>query len=301
LTIENRLKEHFALVETSKKILKSTCQFYNFKEGTAELPVPNGCGILLKFNNNYYCFSNAHVLADSNLAKTFILLGGGKTMTIGGQYYYSKLPTTRRRNDDSLDITIVHLTNDTIEGLRQRGFEFLEISNVITGHSINEKDYLLVAGYAGSQTKIDNKNKRVIAKPFLFKTKAFTKSLPQLNIPKDFHFIAKYSRNKIFDSKTGKIKIGPKPYGISGSGLWLLKRNENSQYNPFLIGIFSEYLENRALLVSTKVDIFIDVIRHKVDPAIPNKGVQVFFIEDETRPKSNVSPISGADEQERIQ
>jgi hypothetical protein len=280
LTIDNRLKEHLALVTASKLILKSTCQFYNFKEGTTELPVPNGCGILIKFNDNCYCLSNAHVLADTNLANTFILLGGGKTMTIGGQYYYSKLPASGRRNDDPLDITIVHLSNDTIEGLKLRNYEFLEMTNVITGHPISEKDYIMVVGYPGSQTKIDNENKKVISKPFLFKTKAFMKNLNGINFPKDFHFIAKYSRNRIIDSKTGSIKIGPKPHGISGSGLWLLRRDEHNDYKPFLIGIFSEYLENRALLVSTKVDLFIDVIRLKVDKTINNNGVKVFFIED---------------------
>lgn len=88
MTIADRLAEKLALTIISKEILKSTCQFYKFKEGTTGLPIPNGCGILLKYNHNYYCLSNAHVLGDKNLGETFILLGGSKTLKIGGQYFF---------------------------------------------------------------------------------------------------------------------------------------------------------------------------------------------------------------------
>lgn len=158
------------------------------------------------------------------------------------------------------------------------GYEFVEITNVITGHLVKEEDYLMVVGFPGSRVKIDNVTNRVIAKPFLFKTKPFLKNLSKLNFLQELHFFAKYPRGKIIDSKTGKRTHGPKPHGISGSGLWLLRRDEHNQYNGFLIGVFSEYLENRALLVSTRIDIFIDIVRQKVDPTIPNKGVQVDFI-----------------------
>lgn len=277
--INYRHLDYLALIESSKKILRFTCQFYMFKEGTTELPVHHGCGILLEHNQNYYCLSNAHVLADRFLATTFVLLGGGRTMTMGGQYYFTELPPAGR-NADKLDITIVHLTPDTIESLRIRGYDFLSTAQVLTGYQPKENDFIMVAGYPGNQTKIDNKNKKVISKPFLFKTKVYHKGLAEIGYQNEFHVIANYQRNTIIDSQTGIKKVGPKPHGVSGSGAWLMKKDHNGNYIPQLIGIFTEYLENRALLVSTKIDLFIDLIKIKLDPSIVNKGIQVHIINE---------------------
>ncbi|MDR6561061.1 MULTISPECIES: hypothetical protein [unclassified Arcicella] len=263
--MEYRIKQEQLIVAASKQILKSTCLFYRFKDNTTELPIPNGCGILIKQNENYYIFSNAHVLADEYLAKTFIMLGNGEIMTIGGQYFYNEAPSNGGRNKDPIDVTIVKLCKQSIDGLTKCGYDFLDVSNILTNYSISKNDNIMVAGYPNDSIKINNQYKTLIAKPFIFKTKPSLNNLSKLGFHKDFHFVAKYSKNNLFDIGTGKKKVGTKPHGLSGSGFWLLKINSLGYYTPLLIGIFSTYLENRALLVSTKVDIFIEVIKYKIN------------------------------------
>ena len=74
--------------------------------------------------------------------------------------------------------------------------------------------------------------------------------------------------------------IAPQPHGISGSGLWLLIGDPESELYPILIGILSEYHENKAILISTKIDLFIDLLKQKFDSSIQNDGVSVELIED---------------------
>ena len=57
----------------------------------------------MTYNGQYYFLSNAHVLADGNFGKTFFLIGGGKTMNIGGQYYNTSMPLTGYRKDDTIE------------------------------------------------------------------------------------------------------------------------------------------------------------------------------------------------------
>lgn len=261
--MEHRFVEEQLVIEAGKKILKYTCLFFYTKEGTTELPIPNGSGVLIKQDDNHYLFSNAHVLADKHLANTFIMLGNGETMTIGGQYFYTQAPNGKR-DDDPIDATIVYLSKESIEGIKRAGYDFLDISNVLTNYSISEKDDILVAGYPSAAVKIKNQSKKLVVEPLIFKTRLSLTDLSRLDFHKDFHFVAKYSKNNLFDILTGKKKVGAMPHGLSGSGLWLLKNNSSGNYSPLLIGIFSLYLQDRALLVSTKVDIFIDVIKHKI-------------------------------------
>lgn len=263
------------LSEAARSVLRYTCQLFIFKPETGNRPHPDGCGVLVSIHNQYYCLSNAHVLCDGQLNNTFVLLGGGKTMSIGGMYYNTTLPVSGRRKEDPLDIAAVHLQAECAEGLLSRGYDFLDGSSVLTGHTPSHVDRLLVAGYPGNKTKLDIIGKGVHARPFILISHPFLKDLSKINFPKDHHFLTHYSRSRINDISTDAGRMGPLPHGISGSGLWLLKTDGSGRIHPHLIGIQSKYLENRALLASTKIDLYMDILRQKVDPTINNTGVGV--------------------------
>ena len=165
-----RLKHSEVLVKTAMKLLKFTCQFYVFKKNTTEIPQLNGCGILIELNKNFYILSNAHVLADQNLGQTFLLLGDGNTLTIGGEYVYTKPPLNGNIVDDKFDIVVVKIDDLVVNELKKIGYDFWEIDNVNTGYNPKETDDVLVVGFPGSQLKLDSSAKKVTAKPFIFKT-----------------------------------------------------------------------------------------------------------------------------------
>ncbi len=270
--------DHSSSQKAIETTLRATCQFFVIKKNTRELPVANGCGILFEHNGKYYCLSNAHVIADAKMGKTFLLIDNNKIMTLGGQYYFTRMPSSNRRSDDPFDIGIVKLHEENIQPLKDRGYSFIKISEISTGHKLSKKEILWIAGFPGSKTTIDNKNKIVKGIPLLVRTIPFLKELKSPSFPSTFHFIAKYPINKLRNSLTGQIQKAPKPQGISGSGLWLFDPT-TEPYEVKLIGILSEYLENRALVVSSKIDLFIDIIRQKFDPSIPNFGVSVVLLD----------------------
>jgi len=269
----------YQVMSIGMQSLRSTCQMYRFKPGTVELPRPHGCAILVRDGANFYCLSCAHVLADEHLSEAFILLGNGRVMSIGGQYEYVKIPKSGR-SDDQLDILVVQLNYETVQGLVGRGYEFLDIAYVETGHTLAQEDCLLISGYPASRTKIRSRDKIVVAKPLIMEATPYFKNLSKIGFQVTVHIFVKYSRRNILEAGSDRQSVGPLPYGISGSGLWLLKKVGLLTYKPFLLGIFSEYLENRALLVSTNIDLFIDLIKKRIDPNIHHSGIGVQIIED---------------------
>lgn len=271
--------EQKSISEVARRVLKHTCQLFIFKPKTGNRPHPNGCGVLLTIHDQHYCFSNAHVLCDGYLNKTSILVGDGKSLSLGGWYYHTSLPVSGRREDDPLDISLVRLLPECVDGLLKKGYSFLDGSAVLTGHIASKSDRLLISGYPGTKTELNVIEKQVGARPLMLITSPSIKDIPRLGFRKDRHFFARYSITNIKNLETGRGQRGPMPNGISGSGLWLLKDKPDGGIQPYLIGIQSEYLERHALLVSTRVDLFIDILRQKVDPTIVNHGVGVSIID----------------------
>jgi hypothetical protein len=89
-----------------------------------------------------------------------------------------------------------------------------------------------------------------------------------------------YDKKKVKDNKTGKIFIGPDPFGISGSGLWFTLPQAKAIGEPIekkLVAIMTEWPKrNRKYWIGTRIDIITEVIRQKYNLNIePSKIVRV--------------------------
>lgn len=241
----------------------------------------NGCSILFSFNSNYYLFSNAHVLAGNMLGKTFFLLKDNVSATVGGQIFYTTVPSTKNRNDDKLDIAVVKLNPDLAAMIINSGYKFLNYHQIDTGISLEQNNILLLAGYPATKTAIDYRTNRLKFQPLIIRTTPFLKDLRSISYPKEFHHIAKFSIKSFKESTTGTAMAAPQPYGMSGSGLWQLAKDDTGIIYPILIGILSEYHENRSIVIATKLDLFIDLLKQKFDSEIINNGVTVGLLNPE--------------------
>ena len=275
---EQRDESYFSNIQSAHFALQSTCQLLRFDDEINQIPTSNGCGVLFEYNDNYYLFSNSHVLVDEQMGKTFILLEDKKIVNIGGSYYHTRLPSSNHRSDDTLDVAVVKLNIEVAKALLNKGLKFLTISDIETNHLLKKQDILLIAGYPASKTRIDFKSNMIINKASIIRTIPSFVNLDALKFPSTFHFIAEYKKKKLRDNKSGLLVTSPDPYGLSGSGLWV-QNNESRNNKPILIGILSEYLLTKELVVSTKIDLFIDILRQKFDSTISNYGVQVEIIE----------------------
>ncbi|HYM94027.1 MAG TPA: hypothetical protein VET23_07800 [Chitinophagaceae bacterium] len=270
---DNTNSRRIEIIHAADFALRATCQLYQWVDNDSELFVANGCTVLFEFNSSFYCFSNAHVLADSQLGKTFFLLKDGTTMTVGGELFYSLPISSSQRKDDSLDIAIVKLNSTVAEHLSNDGQRFLNLNHIQTLSKLSKENVLLIAGYPASKTKVDVKEKRLKFNPLISRTIPYLKKVNNETFSHGLHHIAEFPIKSFKETSTGERMRAPKPHGISGSGLWLFPKSIN--HSPTLIGILSEYHENNAILISTKIDLFIDLLRHKFDPSIPNDGVRV--------------------------
>lgn len=274
------------LVDLARKIAKNTCQLFIYGLDTRQIPQSHGCCVLFYYNQRHYALSNAHVLGDEYMGTAFVLTnksnnpsgGKTKTTTLGGQHYYTKMPASGKREDDIIDMCLVNLTDETVIDLKERGYIFVDLDSIKTDYNPAENDGLLVVGYPATKTRVDSYLKKIIAKPFYLLTTPSTKKA-NTKFDMDYHVIARYVRKKIFDPTSLKSNTGPLPYGISGSGLWYLERNHTGNYTPYLISILSEYDSLKGVMVGTKIDLFIDLIKQKFDPSISNGKIGVRIIE----------------------
>jgi len=201
-------------------------------------------------------------------------------MTIGGQYYSISLPLSGRRSDDPLDVCVVHLSEATVNGLLQRGYVFLDCpADVNPGASLRIRETVLLAGYPGSSTKYDIPRKKVIAKPFIFSTSYLPKGLSIAGFPPVSHIVCRYERRRVSILGKRHLQTGPLPHGMSGSGIWRVLEGAGNTLRPLLLGILTEYHANRSVIISTRIDVWIDIIRQKVDSAMPNPGLKIGIID----------------------
>lgn len=103
--------------------------------------------------------------------------------------------------------------------------------------------------------------------PVIIKSKNFA-------FTNNFHVIAKYSKNTTKNFLTHSQSKGPSPRGMSGSGIWLIT-DRHTSVKAQLVGILSEYHNNRSLLIGSKIDLYIDLIKQVADPSIPNNGLKI--------------------------
>ena len=270
--------DHNTLNQTARKIAKATCQLYLYRPNRIGVPYAHGCCVLFQFNDKFYCFSNAHVLGDQYFGDPFVLTSKnnlntkGRTTTIGGQYYFTELPESGKRDDDPLDMAIVQLTTDCANDLKARGYLFITYDYINSNYFTENGDRLLVAGYPGSGTKVNTHFRNVIAKPFYLLTSPYLGNISLDGFNTEYNIAAKYSRGKIFNSRNGEVQKGPMPHGISGSGLWHINQGEDGKQEYFLVGILSTYIQKRNIIIGTKIDLFVDLIRQKFDSTIKHQG-----------------------------
>ena len=195
--------------------------------------------------------------------------------TIGGEMFYSEPISSEKREDDALDFAIAKLNMPVYKCLLENGHVFLDLSRIKVVPELNSDDVLLVFGFPATKTKVDTKTNAIEFNPLILTTSPDFGNFKDENYTKGFHHIVKYQIKSLQETSTKNKMRGPKPEGISGSGLWLFARDGAQLPVPLLIGILSEYHENRAVFISTKIDFFLEVARQKFDPTINHEGIEL--------------------------
>lgn len=274
--INNDDPRRIAVIQACIFAFRSTCQLYQWTDYDAGEFIANGCIVLFQHNDVYYGISNAHVLADLHLHTTFFVLQDKSTITVGGELFYSDPLFSDRRQDDYLDMAIVKL-NDNVTGfLKANGHVFLCLDQLISGLRLRQGNVVLLAGYPASKTMIDHKRRAIRVEPLMATTIPYLRNFKLAHFKQGFHHLIEFPIRSFKEVSSGQRMRAANLEGISGSGLWLLIGEDGRPLpDPRLIGIVSEYHENSAVIIATKIDLYVNVIRQRFDPTLPNNGVSI--------------------------
>ena len=129
-------------------VFQSTICFFCNDEKTGIAPA--GSGVFIKYNDNYYVVSAAHVLAE-HYNDTFVILDDNE-LKIGGQLISSKMPKSESRGDDKIDISIIKVDEKSEKALL-KSFSALDASEIGIGHNLSNEGAYFSVGFPLTKTK----------------------------------------------------------------------------------------------------------------------------------------------------
>jgi hypothetical protein len=188
---------------------------------------------------------------------------------------YSEKNLDNNTNSDTFDVGIMELTEELARKFLSSGYTFLELTKIQTSVDLLRNSVTMLAAYPANKTKFEIKTKELKFNPLIVRTIPSIKDYSSLGFPKAYHHVIEYPKKSFRESSTGARMTAALPHGMSGSGLWILAGESELNYRPFLIGILSEYHENRSLIFSTKIDIYLSVIKQLFDTTLPYYGMNV--------------------------
>ena len=255
--------------EAAKTIYQSTCHFLTI-DNTGN-PKPHASGVFAKIENKYFLLTAGHVIDDCVNDIYIVIKQGESLLKLGGEWTINKPETTREK--DKIDVAILKLDNETIDKIDE-AYRFIELDSIETNHSAKKLPMYLSLGFPASMSKYNSYKKELKSTPFPYITMCADDSVyKNLGCDPKVNLIAHYDKKNVLDYKSNKKKIGPDPFGISGSGLWYIPVTEVTKtfnINKKLVAIMTEWpLENRNYWIGTRIDMFTKIIRNKYNLDIP--------------------------------
>lgn len=258
-----------------REILPFTVQLFRKKSSIEPVDLePWASAFLLEANGNYYLCTASHVYKDANYMDVGFCVGADFYIIEGE---ISLLKVTESPENDKADIAVCKLTNESVEDLKQK-YTFLDFNSVELNHRISSSNKYLVCGYPLTKSKKNKKKRTIKSIPLKLSTKAYIDPKRYERIQRDIkaNIVLEYRRFKLYNFLKLRV-IAPKPTGISGGGLWC-----HVGADLKLVGIMTEWISEEAVLVATKIDVLISMIRFRFDQTLPeSKTVNSKFEKNE--------------------
>lgn len=241
-------------------------------------PEPVGTGVLIKYEDNHFIVSAAHVLQPyatkqkrnpyseesdyDDSQEAFLSL-----VNIGfyhdGFYYPIKEVTFTNITgevEDLIDIAVIKLEIEIVEELS--GKQFVDYNLIEFNHTVTTQNRYFVYGYPAEWT--DLKSDKIIRKPFKIITSGIDAStVGGLKFDAQYNLLIGYDPKSLV-GKNGNVLNIFSPNGISGCGLWYYGTDGQLK----LLGIMTENKiekERMPFMMATRIDIVIDILKHRID------------------------------------
>src|SRR5436309_11555266 len=112
-------------------------------------PVPSGSAVMLRIDDHRFALTAAHV-ADNSASFPLYIGSSTRPVRLSGTKIATKLKPGQRREDDPLDVAVIHLDGETTRYLRDD--EFIDVSQIDAG-PLPEDEIFLVAGYPSTRRR----------------------------------------------------------------------------------------------------------------------------------------------------
>lgn len=230
-----------------------------------ETTVPKGIkqvatAVYVKNQMGEFLYTAAHVTDDLAHSKLLVPLDGILT-EIEGYIAFIDLPPEYHRNDDTIDIAYVKLSNE-FSTVLSRGFEPISGQNKLILENTNNLYTCSVAGYPASRSK---------KKSGIFSVEIF--AFTGMNVSKDVYekhglsvsenIAIHFDRKNAVHPEKETISLASGLTGVSGGGIFAWPESK-----PFdcdwserkLVGIFHTYKEKEKLMIGSTMLSFLSAL-----------------------------------------
>ncbi|EMM77604.1 hypothetical protein LEP1GSC040_1745 [Leptospira santarosai str. 2000030832] len=225
-----------------------------------------GTGILLNLLDRHFILSAAHVLLDNS--NNILIPINGDLVQIDEEIKGTSIPKNKTRNEDRFDVAVLELNNSTSEQIKNENL-FLNLNDCLFQPLPESKNIFLLSGFPYTNVGRKSKPNKIVAEPYgYWDTNMQISNTDFINTKTDHrtHILIPYDRKNLFKFETGKV-TGKNLEGMSGSGIWCISNSlidsEMRSSQRKLAGVFIEHhSENLKLLVSTKIEVVFEMMRH---------------------------------------
>ena len=231
------------------------------ERGGTQWPELIASGVLIRIVNRTFLLTAAHV-TDRQNEGTLLIPGQQSFIAVTGYFSSMSLPDSGYRADDKLDVAYFLLDGDCANNLHPR-CKVLERRDVSLEADPPLRTQYTFAGYPWRKGRA---SKQGVETEFTTFTggEAKESEYEALGLTRSLHIAIRFNRKRTISQRLGKMTTSPLPDGMSGGGVyaWSQEALKTWPVRLPLIGIATEFVPDRALLVATRLHVFVGCIFH---------------------------------------
>ncbi len=246
----------FDLLEPcAPRILQVTAPI--FREPTPGTLESIGSAVLVRMGDEPLVLSAAHVLDDATTETPLYVGTHNSVLLLEGRWFRTPLPKSGFRVDDHVDVGIARLPSSALASFDDRSF--LSINELAPRQTLAQGAYAVISGYPSKKEWAG----------FLEREANLYMVIAECSAAEDYSRLEVDRSHAVvlgFDQKRCRTRQGattaPKLKGVSGGGLWVLRRPEPEPAPvPQLAGILIEWHAGaRKRIVATRIEVLLSGI-----------------------------------------
>lgn len=248
----------------ANRVIRFTPQIYRFKNNHKKYSSPFeaiGSSILMKVHERFFLITAGHIISENGIGEIGFL-EDGTFFILNGKFIYVNPDGNLSKYTD---LAICELDFE-LQIFLSKYFEFINDSEINFDYNPQNSENFLLVGYPWRKTKYNFEKQKIKVTPFKFLTDIYDNGqLGELKSLQDQNLIIGYAQRKIRNTKTGLIKKGVNPEGLSGCGVWHIPNpfvEDISKVKANLAGIVIRQDEHTSrYIIATRIHIVSEMLR----------------------------------------